>query len=67
MSVARFYDETKNTDGRSFGGVPLADIDEDTWNTYSDHLKASVDNDPMYRKSKPRPAADAPDNKKDGD
>lgn len=68
MSVARFYDETKNPEGRFFGGVPLADIDEDTWNGYSDQLKASVDADPMYRKTRPhKPAADAPDKTKEGD
>lgn len=67
MAVARFFDESKD-DGGIFGGVPKADLDEETFNSYPDWLKASIDASPMYRKSRPhKPAAEAPDKTKDGD
>jgi len=67
MAPARYFDESHD-DGGSFPGVPKADIDEETFNSYPAWLQASVDAHPMYRKTKPhKPAADAPDKAKDGD
>jgi hypothetical protein len=61
MATARYYDESKDVGG-VIAGVPKADIPEEEWDTYPDHLQASVDADPMYRKTPvPKPKA------KDGD
>lgn len=66
--IARYYDETKNPQGGTFPGVPLADIDQETFDGYADWLKASIDASPAYRKTKPhKPAAEAPDKSKDGE
>lgn len=65
MATARYFDESHD-DGGVFGGVPKADIDEETFNSYPDWLKASIDAHPMYRKTKPA-ATKAPDKAKDGD
>lgn len=66
MPIARYYDESKNTEGAFFAGVPLDDITEERWDQLPDWLQASVDASPMYRKtslptaSKPK-AAPAPE------
>jgi hypothetical protein len=60
MAVARYFDASKDVGG-VIAGVPKADIPEEEWDTYPDHLQASVDADPMYRKTKP------PAPKKEGD
>lgn len=57
-SIARYYDESKNPDGGALPGVPLADIDEETFNQLPEWLQRSVDASPMYRKTKPHKAAE---------
>jgi hypothetical protein len=56
MAAKRYYDASKNTEERSFSGVPLGDISEEQWETYPDHLKASIDAADFYRKTRPPPA-----------
>lgn len=51
--MTRYYDESKNTDGGSLPGVPLADIDDETFAAYPAWLQDSIDAHPMYRKTKP--------------
>lgn len=55
MAIARWYDETKNTSGGEFPGVPLRDLTEDEYTGYSAWLQASIDASPMYRKTNPSP------------
>ncbi len=54
MPIARYYDESKNEDGRAFDGVPLRDLNEDEFAALPPWLQASVDASPLYRKTKPR-------------
>lgn len=61
MTIARYYQEDKNEDGGALPGVPLADIDEETFAALPPWLQASVDASPMYRKTKPGKAKAAPD------
>jgi len=56
MSIARYYDETKNLEGAVLDGVPLRDLTEDEFSELPPWLQASVDASPLYRKTKPRPA-----------
>lgn len=56
MTVARFYEESKHEEGGVLPGVPLADIDEETFNAYPEWLQQSIDALPFYRKSKPESA-----------
>lgn len=57
-TIARYYDPSKNEDGGAIPGVPLADIDEETFNQLPEWLQRSVDASPMYRKTKPAKAAE---------
>ena len=54
MPIARYYDESKNEDGRTYDGVPLRDLTEDEFAALPPWLQASVDAAPFYRKTKPR-------------
>ncbi len=54
MAIARYYDASKNPDEASLPGVPLADIDEETFAAYPEWLQKSIDALDMYRKTKPR-------------
>lgn len=51
MATAYYYDESKNPDGEIFPGVPLADLDDETFDSLPAWLQASVDASPMYRKT----------------
>lgn len=53
MSIARYYDESKNPEQASFPGVPLADLDEATFAALPPWLQDSIDACPFYRKTKP--------------
>lgn len=53
MAVSRYYVEDRNPDGATLPGVPLADLDEETFDAYPAWLQASIDASPFYRKSKP--------------
>lgn len=53
MSIARYYDESKNAGGAFFPGVPLRDLTEDEWLALPQRYKDSVDASPFYRKTKP--------------
>lgn len=56
---ARYYNAANNPNGEAFSGVPLGNIDEETWNGLPEHLQNSVDAHPMYRKTPlPRPKAE---------
>jgi hypothetical protein len=59
MSIARYYDADANPEGRVFHGVPLADIEQGTWESLPVWLQQSVDASGMYTKSKPSGKADA--------
>jgi hypothetical protein len=54
MPIARYYDESRNEDGRAFDGVPLRDLTEEEFDALPFWLQASVDASPLYRKTKPR-------------
>lgn len=54
MPIARYYDADKNPEGAVLDGVPLADIDQETFDSLPAWLQASVDAAPFYRKTKPR-------------
>lgn len=58
-AIARYYDPSKNEDGGAIPGVPLGDIDEETFASYPEWLQRSVDAAPFYRKTKPSKAAKA--------
>lgn len=63
QQIARYYDASKNPGTQaspaSLPGVPLADIDQATWESLPEHVQADVDASPMYRKTKPpRPVED---------
>lgn len=58
MTIARFYDETKNADGAYIPGVPLRDLTAEEFDALPKHLQAGVDALPFYRKT--RPPSDAP-------
>ena len=51
MTIARYYDATKNPDGAFFPGVPLRDLTEDEWDALSKRMQESVDACPFYRKT----------------
>lgn len=53
MTIARYYDATKNEDGGALPGVPLGDISQDQFDEYPAWLQASIDAHPMYRKTAP--------------
>lgn len=57
MATARFYDESKNEEGATFPGVPLADVSEAEWELLPAWIQASVDASPSYRKTKPDTAS----------
>lgn len=57
MSIARYYDESKNDD-RGFDGVPLRDLTDDEFASLPPWLQASIDAAPFYRKTKPRAEAE---------
>lgn len=57
--IARFYDESKNSDGAFFPGVPLRDLTDADWDALPQRLRESADASPMYRKTKP-PSETAP-------
>ena len=58
MSIARYYDESKNPDGAVLDGVPLRDLTVEEFETLPPWLQANVDASPMYRKTKPRHPSD---------
>lgn len=60
MTIARYYNAEANADGAHFPGVPLADLDEETFNALPKWLQESVDASPLYRKTKPRAESAAP-------
>jgi uncharacterized DUF497 family protein len=71
MSIARYYDADANPEGRVFHGVPLADIEQGTWESLPVWLQQSVDASGLYRKTAPgkgkaEAKADAPTEKKEG-
>lgn len=55
--IARYYDAEQNPEEAGLPGVPLRDITQDEFDGYPDYIKASIDAQPMYRKTKPRTAA----------
>lgn len=59
--IARYYDESKNSDGGSFPGVPLRDLTEEEFSSLPEWLQRSVDASPIYRKTKPRAERPADD------
>ena len=61
MSIARYYDASKNPDGGELPGVPLRDLTEDEFAALPPWLQANVDAMPFYRKTKPRPAESEPE------
>lgn len=54
-TIARYYDASKNpgtpSSPASIPGVPLADLDQATWDALPEHVQADVDAAPMYRKT----------------
>jgi hypothetical protein len=62
MPIARYYDESRNEDGRAFDGVPLRDLTDEEFAALPEWLQLSVDASSLYRKTKPRAdkAEDAP-------
>lgn len=54
MPIARYYDDSKNEDGRAFDGVPLRDLTDEEFAALPEWLQLSVDAAPFYRKTKPR-------------
>lgn len=52
-TIARYYLEEKRPEGAALPGVPLGDIDQDTFDAYPEWLQRSIDALPFYRKSKP--------------
>lgn len=65
MPIAMYYDEEKNEGEQFIPGVPLADMTEEQYEALPDWLKQSVDESPLYRKTKPKgwkaPAEAAPE------
>lgn len=59
MTIARYYDESKNPDRAYFPGVPLRDLTDDEWLALPQRYKDSVDAAPFYKKTKP-PVESAP-------
>jgi len=53
MTIARYYDETKNPDRAFFPGVPLRDIEADEWDALDKRMQESVDASVFYRKTAP--------------
>lgn len=53
MAIARYYVADNNPDESGLPGVPLADIDEETFNSYPEWLRQSIDDAPFYRKTRP--------------
>ena len=55
--IARHYDASKNPGSEAYPasipGVPLADLDQATWDALPEYVQADVDASPMYRKTKP--------------
>lgn len=43
MPIARYYQDDRNPTGSSFPSVPLADIDDELWDSYPAWLQRSVD------------------------
>lgn len=50
----RYYDASKNEEGRFIAGVPLRDLDEAEFEALPAHLQRSVDAADFYRKTKIR-------------
>lgn len=59
--IVRYYDASKNPGTPDapamFPGVPLRDLTEEDYDALPEWLQRSVDASPMYRKTKPAPAA----------
>ena len=57
MPVFRYFDESKFEDGAAMPlGVPARDLTEDEYNEFPEHVQASIDAWPVFRKTKIRPA-----------
>lgn len=50
-TIARHYDADKNPDGAVLPGVPLGDLDQETFDSYPAWLQRSIDASGMYRKT----------------
>jgi hypothetical protein len=59
MTIARYYDESKNKEGAFFPGVPLRDLTEDEYAALTPRMRDSIDASSFYRKTKP-PTETAP-------
>lgn len=55
MATARYYDESKNPDGGTLPGVPLADLSDEQFDSYPTWLQESIDVSDIYRKTNPAP------------
>lgn len=53
MSIAYYFDASKQQGDEFIPGVPLSDIDEAWLNEQPDHIKSAVDQSPLYRKTRP--------------
>lgn len=54
--IARYYDASKQEtpdNPASIPGVPLADLDQATFDALPEHIKADVDASGLYRKTAP--------------
>lgn len=55
MATAYYYSEDKNPNNEILPGVPLADIDDETFASYPEWLQQSISALPMYRRTNPEP------------
>lgn len=53
----RYYDASKNPEGAQFHGVPLRDLEAEEFEALPLWLQHSVDQSPLYRRTKPRAVA----------
>ena len=60
MTIARYYDASKNADGGHLPGVPLGDLTDEEFDALPAWLQASVDAAPYYRKTAPGKAKAEP-------
>lgn len=58
MSIARYYDSSKNSGG-FLVGVPLRDLTQEEYDELPPYLQQSVDASPLYRRTKPQAAKPA--------
>lgn len=65
MATARYYDEEK-AGGQFFPGVPARDLEDEEYDALPKWLQKSIDDSPMYRKSKVGTEAPATPKKKSG-